>query len=75
MSLPLCEKIGYIDSKYMCYADIAKAKKDVLICNKIADSLRKDQCIYLIAQSTKNSSVCNMISGNLKATCLTEIKK
>jgi len=59
----------------MCYADIAKAKKDVLICNKIADSLRKDQCIYLIAQSTKNSSVCNMISGNLKATCLTEIKK
>src|SRR3989339_1175165 len=56
----LCREITDIDMFSVCLIEIAKAKKDSVICDGV-DASYSDQCYLLVAVSIPNPDICNKI--------------
>lgn len=61
--LSLCDKSL---SQNYCYREVAKLKKESILCEKISDSFNRDSCYLGVAEARKEVDLCEKIS-DLKA--------
>lgn len=60
--ISLCENIGDLEDKNLCYISVASKLKNITLCEKIQKLSYKDSCYHGVARALKDPSICEKIT-------------